>query len=216
MSDLENLFDAHTHHFDTKNRSVVQLTKIPEENFPPCFSYGIHPKQDSFDFHEIEQICQQLNQNKGFLAIGEIGLDNRYDSLEKQEELYVFQLKIAAKLDKPVILHCVNSWDRCRFLHEKHAPNTTLIYHGFNKASIVEQVLNYPKSKISIGESLVTNQKLQNALLQVPLERLFLETDMGSGMLIDTYRMTAEIKSISLHALTEQLNQNAKRIFNYE
>ena len=216
MPDLENLFDAHTHHFDSKNRSVVQWTQLLDGNLPPYFSFGIHPKESAFDFREIEHICEQLDQNSGFLAIGEIGLDNRYDSFQTQEELYIFQLKTASKLNKPVILHCVNSWDRCRFLHEKHAPNTTLIYHGFNKASILEPVLNYPKSMISIGESLLSNQKLQNALLQIPLERLFLETDMGNLPLIDTYRRVAEIKNVSLHSLIDQLDQNAKRIFNYE
>ncbi len=216
MSDLENLFDAHTHHFDSKNRSIVQWTKLLDGNLPPYFSIGIHPKESLVDFDEIEQLFEQMKQNKGFLAIGEIGLDNRYDSAEMQEEIYIFQLKTAAKLHKPVILHCVNSWDRCRFLHEKYAPATPLMYHGFNKASIVEQVLNYPKSIICIGESLLSNQKLQNALLQVPLERLLLETDTGKGELIETYRMTAEIKKLSLHSLIEQLNQNAKRIFKYE
>lgn len=216
MSDLENLFDVHTHHFDSKNRSIVQWTKLLVNDLPTYFSVGIHPKETSVDFREVEQLFEQLNQNKGFLAVGEIGLDNRYDSAEMQEEVYIFQLKIASKLHKPVILHCVNSWDRCRFLHEKNAPDTTLIYHGFNKASIVKQVLDYPKSVISIGESLLSNQKLQNALLQIPLDRLFLETDMGSGELIETYRLTAQIKSISLQALITQLDQNAKRIFNYE
>lgn len=216
MTDLENLFDSHTHHFDSENRAIVQLTELFPDKLPPFFSFGIHPKENDFDLQETRKTCFSLNDHKGFLAIGEIGLDNRYDSAQLQEELYVYQLKLAAELSKPVILHCVNSWDRCRFLHEKHAPETTLIYHGFNKASITKQVLDYSKSMISIGESLLSNQKLQNALQQIPPERLFLETDMGSGKLIDTYRMAAEIKSVSLQALIAQLDQNAKRIFKYE
>lgn len=216
MSDLENLFDSHTHNFDSGNRGIVQLTSPLPADLPAYFSFGIHPKEDSMDLNEIEQICEKLNREKGFLAIGEIGLDNRYGNFEQQEQLFIFQLKIARKLQKPVILHCVNSWDRCRFLHEKFASDTTLIYHGFNKASIVEKVLNYPKSIISIGESLLYNPKLQNALLQIPLERLLLETDMGERELIDTYHAAAEIKKLSLPALTEQLDQNAKRIFKYE
>ena len=150
------------------------------------------------------------------MAIGEIGLDNRYDSIPEQEAVFIFQLKLAAKLQKPVILHCVNSWDRCRFLHEKNASGTTLIYHGFNKASIVQHVLDYPQSIISIGESVLSNQQLQTATKLIPLERLLLETDMGEGELIETYRMVADIKSLSLQALIKQLNQNAKRIFKYE
>lgn len=216
MADLEKLFDSHTHNFDTKNRGIVQLTKFPVENLPFYFSFGIHPEESQFDLEEIERICLELNKEHGFLAIGEIGLDNRYGATEKQEELYLFQLKLASKLNKPVILHCVNSWDRCRFLHERNAPETMLVYHGFNKASITEQVLDYSKSVISIGESILSNTKLQKSLEQIPLARLLLETDMGNGELIETYHMVAEIKKLSLHALIELLDQNAKRIFNYE
>ncbi len=216
MTDLENLFDSHTHHFYPKNRAIVQLTEQFPDKLPPFFSFGIHPKENDFDLEEIRKTCVRLNKRKGFLAIGEIGLDNRYDSSEAQEELYVYQLKLASELNKPVILHCVNSWDRCRFLHEKHAPETTLIYHGFNKASIVKQVLEYPQSIISIGESVLSNPKLQLAVDQIPTHRLLLETDMGNHELIDTYKSVAEIKSVSLHALTEQLDHNAKRIFKYE
>nr|WP_294862366.1 TatD family hydrolase [uncultured Fluviicola sp.] len=216
MSDLENLFDSHTHNFGTKNRGIVQLSKSSLNQLPDFFSFGIHPKETTIDLTEIQKICQELSLKAGFLAIGEIGLDNRYDTFPEQEERYIFQLKLAAEFNKPVILHCVNSWDRCRFLHEKNAPETTLIYHGFNKASITEQVLNYPKSIISIGESILSNQQLQTAVKQIPLDRLLLETDTGIGELIDTYRMIAEIKSLSLQPLIEQLNQNAKRIFKYE
>ncbi len=216
MSDLENLFDSHTHRFESKNRGIVQLTASSLEKLPPYFSFGVHPKEKDFSLSEIEKTCFKLNEKNGLLAIGEIGLDNRYDTVQTQEELYVFQLKIAAKLHKPVILHCVNSWDRCRFLHEKFAPETTLIYHGFNKASIIGQVLDYSQSIISIGESIRSNPKLQPVLDQIPMSRLLLETDTGQGEPIDTYRAVAEIKTLSLHALIKQLNQNAKRIFKYE
>ncbi|WP_341901553.1 TatD family hydrolase [Fluviicola taffensis] len=216
MSDLENLFDSHTHNFDTKNRGIVQLSKSSFDQLPAFFSFGIHPKESETDLLEIAKICEELSLKQGFLAIGEIGLDNRYNNFAEQEERYVFQLKLAARFNKPVILHCVNSWDRCRFLHEKNAPATTLIYHGFNKASIIGHVLDYPKSVISIGESILSNPQLQTAIKLIPLDRLLLETDTGKGELIDTYRMVAEIKSLSLHSLIEQLNQNAKRIFKYE
>lgn len=216
MSDLENLFDAHTHHFDSKSRSIVQLSQLSAENLPLYFSVGVHPKTGTSDWDEMEQLVEQLNQNRGFLAIGEIGLDNRYAAMQEQEKGYIFQLKLASRFQKPVILHCVNTWDRCRFLHEKYAPQTPLIYHGFNKASIIDRVLEYPKSILSIGESVHSNPALQQVVPKIPSDRLLLETDTGNGELIENYRITAEIKNVSLHALTEQLNENAKRIFKYE
>lgn len=216
MTDLENLFDSHTHHFTGKYREIVQLTALSGEELPPLFSFGIHPEESRTEQSGLEKIVHQLSANPGFLAIGEIGLDTRYDTKAQQEALYIFQLELATRYHKPVILHCVNSWDRCRFLHEKHAPETPLIYHGFNKSSIVKRVLEYPKSIISIGESILTNPALRKAVEEIPLHRLLLETDMGEEDLIDTYRAVAEIKSVSLHPLIDSLNQNAKRIFNYE
>lgn len=214
MIDSETLFDTHTHHFDPGMRAIVQLTELSGAELPPYFSFGIHPENaPSYDENALEKRYSELAQHSGFRAVGEIGLDHRYDTVKAQEALYTFQLKLAARLQKPVILHCVSSWDRCRFLHEKHAPENRLIYHGFNKASILESVLNYPQAIISIGESVRTNPKLQKCIEVIPFDRLLLETDMGSGALIDTYRAVAEIKSVSLQALTEQLNQNAKRIF---
>lgn len=214
MTDLELFFDAHTHHFDSGTRAIVQLTADSGREFPPFFSFGIHPQDAaSFDPDAIRKQCLELNQHPGFIALGEIGLDHRYNTTHEQEALYIFQLELASELQKPVILHCVNTWDRCRFLHEKHASGTPLIYHGFNKASILDAVLNYSPAVISIGESVRSNPKLQSCIAAIPSDRLLLETDMGSGALTDTYRAVAEIKSVSLRALTEQLNQNAKRIF---
>ncbi|TSJ45867.1 TatD family hydrolase [Fluviicola chungangensis] len=216
MSDLENLFDLHSHHFDSKNRAIVQLTELYPKKLPAFFSFGVHPQEIEFDLSRIEETSLKLNETSGFLAIGEIGLDSRFDHFQRQEELYIFQLKLAARLNKPIILHCVNSWDRCRFLHEKYAPENVLIYHGFNKSSITDLVLRYSKSMISIGETVLSNQALRSCVSQIPVDRLFLETDTGRGELIDTYRTVAEIKKLSLHSLIDQLDQNAKRIFNYE
>lgn len=212
MSDLENFFDTHTHHFHTNEGGIVQITDLSPGNFPTWFSYGIHPKDadsqpDTNDF-------KKLANNPDFLAVGEIGLDNRYGNAgEAQEKVFIPQLKIAADLQKPVILHCVNSWDRCRSLHQKYAPETPLIYHGFNKASIVDQVLEYKKSMISIGASIISNIKLQNTVKNVPMSRLLAETDDSDMSIREVYQKLAEIKSLSLRDFSEQIRENVKQIF---
>lgn len=211
--DKLHLFNAHSHSVSTEYTSILQLTFDQKEVNSTTFSVGIHPKDAAIDPEtKAEFLKNSTSQN--CLAIGEIGLDTRIElSLETQEKCYIEQLQLAHSLNLPIILHCVNSWDRCRFLHAKHAPQQTLIYHGFSKASILNQVLAYDQAIISIGASILSNAALQEALTHIPLERLLLETDDATVDLIAIYTKVAELKSLSLPALIETINKNAKRIF---
>lgn len=211
--DNHSLFNAHSHSVSTEYTSILQLTFDQKEVNSTTFSVGIHPKDAAIDPEtKAEFLKNSTSQN--CLAIGEIGLDTRIElSLETQEKCYIEQLQLAHSLNLPIILHCVNSWDRCRFLHAKHAPQQTLIYHGFSKASIVQQVLTYNPSIISIGASILSNKALQDQLHQIPLSRMLLETDDSTVDLFAIYTKVAELKSLSLPALIETINKNAKRIF---
>lgn len=216
MSDTEVLFNAHTHHFREGEIGIVQLSKHDNSVLPPYFSVGIHPENAaSILTDEFDWIIEMI-QHPGCLALGEIGLDTRYTNTQTQEKSYILQLEIAKKYNKPVILHCVNSWERCKFLHQKHAATTPLIFHGFNKTRIIKQVLEYVPSVISLGSSLQTNKSLQDTVQQIPLNRILLETDNQPDELKENYRLLAELKNISLQTLINELSQNAKHIFNYE
>lgn len=216
MSDSEILFNAHTHHFLRNERGIVQLTTENKTVLPPIFSVGIHPENAKEDCQAELDWVNEVAHNNSCLAIGEIGLDTRYSNKAAQERVYIEQLKIAERLQKPVILHCVNSWDRCKFLHHTYASATPLIFHGFNKTRIIAQVLDYPPAVISFGVSLQTNSQLKELAKQIPLNRILLETDNQPDGLKSNYSLLAELKNLSLQTLINELSQNAKRIFNYE
>lgn len=212
MTDFEELFNAHTHFLPENSLGILQadLQNLPESTF---FSLGIHPYHaDRFNEEIISEIAAVPEQN--FVAIGEIGLDSRIAiPLEQQEFAYISQLKLAQQLRKPVILHCVNQWNRCRYLHQHFAPDTWLMYHGFNKASILEQVLHYPKACISIGASVLTNAQLREKLALIPENRLLVETDDVDCQILDIYHCIAANLSLPLHPLIKQVRTNATAIF---
>lgn len=211
MLDLEQLFNCHTHSFLGIGKEIVQL-KWGESPVSPYFSLGIHPQDASTIISDEIQLehFRILNPT----AIGEIGLDTRYEvDMDVQEAVFIAQLKIATLLDKPIILHCVNTWDRCRFLHQKYAPNIPLIYHGFNKASILEQVLSYPKAYISIGVSCLQNPQLGAKLKSIPLNRLLTETDDSDCQPLDIYNCLSGNLSLPLPVFIEQIQANASNIF---
>lgn len=206
------LFNAHTHQLKNNETAVFQFdiaNEIPVDTF---FSVGIHPEMaSSWDIDFIVQL-QGFAALKQCKAIGEIGLDSRFDD-SFQEKIYVEQLKIAATFKKPVILHCVNEWYKCMSLHKLVAPDTFLIYHGFSKPSLVMEVLKYEQSIISIGAAILTNSKLKNCVAQIPINRLLLETDNGQCDINTIYHEIAQLKSLPLSFLEKEITKNAKRIF---
>ena len=210
-----HLFDTHTHNAKSQFLGIKQLeleSEIPEY----FFSLGIHPKDSSLFENRKEELNDKLIEKcklKNCLAIGEIGLDTRYENPEAQEKLFVLQLQIAQQLQKPIILHSVNSIDRILILHKKYSPDCPIIYHGFNKTSALNRIIDHPNLFFSIGESILSNSSLQEAVKTIPLQQLFLETDTSSIQLNSIYEEVAKIKSIPLHQLIEEIYENAKRVF---
>lgn len=210
-----HLFDTHTHNAKSQFLGIKQLeleSKTPQS----YFSVGIHPKDSSLFENRNVELNEKLIEKcklKNCLAIGEIGLDNRYENSKTQEEVFILQLQIAQQLLKPIILHAVNSIDRILILHSKHAPTCPIIYHGFNKTSALNRIINHPNLFFSIGESILSNSSLQEAVKSIPTQQLFLETDTSSIELNSIYEEVAKIKSIPLHLLIEEIYENAKRVF---
>ena len=91
-------------------------------------------------------------------------------------------------------------------------PQQTWIYHGFEKAALVEDIVN-STTYLSFGAALLTNLKLQEALLKVPLNQLFLETDTADSSILTIYAFVSKVKNIPLQELEISIEQNFKRVF---
>lgn len=209
------LFDTHTHNAKSQFLGIKQL-ELESEIPKYFFSLGIHPKDSSLFENRKEELKEILIAKcslKNCLAIGEIGLDNRYENTKIQEEVFVQQLQIAQQLQKPIILHSVNSIDRILILHKKYSPSCPIIYHGFNKTSALNRIIHHENLFFSIGESILSNSVLQEAVKSIPNHRLFLETDTSLVELNSLYEEIAKIKSIPLHQFIDEIFENAKRVF---
>jgi len=89
---------------DKTNKEVVELVNKYDNIYG---TLGIHPEEidkiteDSFRF--IENNISNLK----IVAIGEIGLDYYWvkDNKEKQKEIFEYQVKLASKYKKPIVVH---------------------------------------------------------------------------------------------------------------
>ena len=67
-----------------------------------------------------------------------------------------------------------------------------------------------------MGQSLLYNEPLQHLAKDLPLDRIFLETDVWAGEVSQVYDKLARLRNISIEVLQEQIKKNIKEVFNKE
>lgn len=97
----------------TMHQALEIATTTNGEGFPKIYaSVGIHPQEAASATAEALEKLAGLAVNERCIAIGEIGLDYyHFDNPEigVQKEAFVAQMKVAAELRKPILIHCRTS-----------------------------------------------------------------------------------------------------------
>lgn len=206
------LINIHTHHIKNLSSEIINSNNIID---PGYFSFGIMCDGiQNINPINIEKENHGIINHKNCIAIGEIGLDKTISiDLDKQKELFIKQIVISEKYEFPIILHCVKSWNEISVIRKEIKPKQPWVFHGFRKTNLVSSVLQ-SGVLISIGTAILWDNKLQNCIKNIPLDKLFLETDDDTNYSIeDVYRKVAMIKNISLHSLEKQILSNTKNTF---
>ena len=192
---MTRFIDIHTHNFTDRH---IELHAV-----------GIHPwEAENFT---LSHICEAMFSNAE--AIGEIGLDYACNvDKSKQEELFCQQLKIAEKLQKPIILHCVKSFESIMNLLLKYKLKA-VVFHGFIGSK--EQALQALKRGyfLSFGHRTFCSSKTIEALRSTPLSQLFVESDESDIPIEEIYAKIADLRCVSIDELKEATNHNYNKIF---
>jgi TatD DNase family protein len=204
-------------------------------------SFGYHPwyvKERTADWQAVLVRC--LNAIPS--AIGEIGLDRwikDYD-LPQQEEVFVWQLRLAAERDLPASIHCIQAWGRLlELLQAGPRPQRGFLLHSYGGP----QEMIHPLAKLgayfSIPGYFAHERKLRQreTFRHVPPDRLLIETDApdqflpdernrhpltdaGSGNAINhpanleaVYEFVAELLGEPLSAMADRVEENFLRLF---
>jgi len=193
---------------------------------------GVHPHQaKDFSLDCLTKI-EELAQSKKIYAVGEIGLDYHYNfSLpETQREVFRLQLKIAQKLGFPVVIHSRNARDDVMAAVEAENFSRGGILHCFTEDRAFAKHMIDRGFLISFSGILTFPHadELREVAVQVPLEKLLIETD--SPYLVPVpYRgkikrnepiyvrevahRLADLKNISFEQLAEVTTHNFQSLF---
>jgi TatD DNase family protein len=212
---LKPHINIHTHHL-SKDDGVFLFNNrfgFDKELYTKSyFSIGIHPWDADISFLKSE--FEILISHQNCIAIGECGLDKlKGPNLELQKTVFKFQLNLAVKYQKPVIIHCVKTFDEIIEICEPFQNKIPLIIHGFNKSQQLAKQLIEKGFYLSFGSSVF--KKSEFDFKSIPLNKLLLETDTNDTLLIkDIYKMAAQQFNISENDLKEKIYSNFTILFN--
>ncbi len=203
----------HTHQTSSNNFLEILHVEYLNASKGSFFSRGIHPwsvNDSLIKWDLFEQICTQ----RSCVAIGECGLDFLKNPNYAAEQIEVFkrQIALSEKLKKPMVLHVVKSFDKILQFKKDLQPKQAWVVHGFNKNSTLAGQLIDAGFYLSFGAHVLTKSELAKTIKNVPLSRIFLETDNAAISIKVIYEKTAQILGLPLQDLAEQIEENFKSI----
>jgi len=199
-----------------------------EENEGVFAILGIHPHEaGGAEAERVDELAELLAHERA-VAVGETGLDNfrDYAPADRQRALFAHQLELATELDKPVVIHTRDADDET--VDALAGFDGTVVLHCFSSPPLLPAALErgwyvsfagnvtYPKAR-----------DLREAAMQVPVDRLLVETDCPylapqpvrgrenePAFVVHTIAMLAETRGEHPVGLGEQIDRNASAVFN--
>ena len=193
---------------------------------------GIHPWNiNVLKDNELEdtlKLIQDQAQKKTIVAIGEIGLDSKYEKTwEKQLEVFDKMLQMAEKVNLPVIVHSRGTTERIVDMLPSYKLKNVLL-HWFSYPLVALSKAVEHGYCITEGPPTVYSSGIREVIEQVPLTNLLTETDGPvkyykqpfNGQLTKpsfvrlVVEAVAEIKRMNAEKIADQIASNFENFFN--
>lgn len=210
-----------------KSKFALEIANSHDSIFATC---GISPNDiEDFSLENLREI-EKIGKNKKIVAIGEIGLDYYWnkENKEKQKELFIKQIEIANRLNKPIVIHTRDAYIDTIEILKKHQVNKKGIFHccPLNQ-ELIKEGLKLGFYISFSGNITFKNAKAEAILELVPMDKMLIETDSpyltpepfrgkrnNPSMVKLVAQRVSEVKKVPIETVTEITYKNANKIFN--
>ncbi len=241
-NDLENIVDRANRSdvkilltISTTLNSFTKIKKIVSKFQNIYGTIGIHP-HESKNFESINKnaIIKYKKESKKIIGVGETGLDFYYNHSDKniQKKVFLEHIEAAVDLDIPLIVHSRSAEKDTLEILKSYMKNTKLktIVHCFTGSK------NFANKLIDIGcyisvSGIITFKNsvdLSKTILDIPIERLLVETDSPylspspnrgksnePSYIIHTVKKLSEIKNIDIQTVRQKTTNNFTKLFKF-
>lgn len=207
---MMTILDAHTHRLDATNALIA----VNPRDFKPqpglYYSVGYHPWLPLETLTDEDfALLEQRASHPQVLAIGETGMDSLQGcDLAIQETVFIRHLKLAADLNKPVVVHCVRTAQQILTArHREGLDDVPLIVHGMRGNEHVA------RSWLEAGCYLSYGARFNPAALRItPLDRLLIETDEGDETIQEVAAQVASVLQLMADQVLDLAADNTRRL----
>lgn len=212
--------DIHTHKSETVTplSAICQIHSVALNNGETvnskCTTAGLHPWYLNNEGSEnaLEQLRTLLDEGK-LLGVGECGIDKVIQTdVHIQKEVFAAQIRLAAQYDKPLIIHCVRAFEEVKQTLSSQLFQGKVVFHGYQKNEILAKQLVAKGYYLSFGKA-VLNGSMDKVLTEIPVDRIFLETDHAAVGIEEIYAYVAGVKQIELTKFKAYIIQNYHSVF---
>lgn len=214
-------------------RNCTAVLKLTEQYENAYAAVGVHPNSTAQWQDDWIDELRQLAGHKKVVAIGEIGLDNYWDKSPQTTQRWALrpQLKLAAELNLPVIIHNRDANEEIiRVLAESPLAGHegAGVLHSFSGDWGTAQAALQMGFYIGFTGPLTFKKsvELRRIASKVPDNRILIETD-APFLTPEPYRgqrnepayvaqvaaQLAEIKGVATAVIAKQTTENAMRLF---
>ena len=150
---------------------------------------GVHPAYaDTYSANDMENFVAEHLRFPKFVAVGECGLDYHRPDLparEKQIEIFVHQIHLADRYQKPLVVHSRDAWEDTAeiLIANKDKLRQGVLIHCMSYNAEQAEYLIHQLTGVDLyfafgGHITYSNKKfLHDTMRVIPLNRILLETD---------------------------------------
>jgi TatD DNase family protein len=202
--------------------------KYPETVY---IALGIHPwNVQTVTEDEVQQILkliEEQRQNEALVAVGEIGLDSKYDKImEKQQNVFSEMLRAAERFDLPVIVHSRGMTGQIVDMLPSYKLKKVMLHWFSSPMSALSKAVE-KGYYITEGAPTLYSNEIREVVKKVPLTNLLSETDgpvrffrppfdgkrTTPAFIPTVVKAIAEIKKLDIQSVAEQITENFEEFF---
>lgn len=221
-------------------KTSQECVSLAEKHKNIFASVGVHPDDnEKFDVEYYSRLAKNLK----VMAIGECGLDlknqksqpkdgpPRAENLKYQKEVFIRQIELAIKLDKPLMIHCREAHEEViKILNTYYLIHNTKLrgnIHFFSNNWDIAQKYFALGFTISFAGPITFSNQYDETIKKAPLDKIMIETDAPFAAPVpyrgkrseplyvgEIAKKIAEIKGISYEEVAKITTDNAFKFLN--
>ncbi len=215
------------------NRAQLEYALKKKETYPFLdATFGYHPEDVDKVSEEDIRYLESVIDDPRIIALGEIGLDYYWvsDNKEKQKELFIRQIEIANRANKPIVIHSRSAAQDSFDILKQYA-GTKVLLHCFGESNeMMREYLRLGYYVSFTGVLTFKNSKnVQHNAATADIDRIMIETDCPymtpvplrgqqneSSYVRYVGEFLANLRQMSVEDLQRQLIANYERFFHEE